>query len=543
MAWYAMARLRGMWAVMASAALAVSPAVAAAATVQADPSNYVAKLGTLHPGDTLQLAAGTYVGLALSNLDGTASQWITVSGPAVDPPTAVIQASPSGCCNVVDITNSSFLAIENLLIDGNHVPSAFGISAGGGTANVVHDIRIDGNTIVHCDNDGDPNDLGQQDDGISTKTPTWGWIIRRNKIVGAGTGLYLGNSDGSDPFIGGLIEDNLVDSPTGYCMEIKFQMPRPSVAGIPTSPTTTIIRDNVFIKKDHAATTSGGRPQVLVGGFPATGPGAQDRYEIFGNLFFHDSDDSLLQASGRVTIHDNLFVDAPGQRAIALRDQDLPLEQAYVYNNTIYGMPSGIVFGNSAPQGDAVVGNLVFAATPITGPISDMRDNMADTQASAGQYVAMPSTTLGAMDFYPLAGKCTGTALDESKFAQDTAYSVDFNGTSKGAFTYRGAYAGSGANPGWPPGDGIKQGGAPADAGAGSSSGGGSGSGSGGSGGSSGGVMPDAGGGDDSGAGSAATSGKSGGCGCTEAGARSATGIAWLAGLALVLTGMRRRRT
>jgi hypothetical protein len=122
----------------------------------ADPSNYVQMLATLKPGDTLHLAAGTYAPtgstpLPLSTLNGRPSQWITVTGPAADPPTAVFVASPDGCCNVVEITDSSYLAIDNLYIDGNHVNSAFGISAGGDASNLVHDIQIEGCTLVNMD--------------------------------------------------------------------------------------------------------------------------------------------------------------------------------------------------------------------------------------------------------------------------------------------------------------------------------------------------------------------------------------------------------
>ena len=77
---------------------------------------------------------------------------------------------------------------------------------------------------MNVDGSGDKDNCG-----VSTRTPTWGWMIRHNVITGAGTGIYLGNSDGSDPFVGGLIEDNLVQDPIGYCMEIKYQLGRPSV--------------------------------------------------------------------------------------------------------------------------------------------------------------------------------------------------------------------------------------------------------------------------------------------------------------------------
>ncbi len=474
-----------------------------AADVNADPSNYVQMLATLKPGDTLHLAAGMYAPtgstpLPIANLNGTASQWITVTGPAADPPTAVFRASPDGCCNIVDITSSSYLAIENLDVDGNHVNGAFGISAGGGTSNLVHDIRVEGCTLVNIDNDGDPADLGQQDDGISTKTPTWGWIIRKNKIIGAGTGMYLGNSDGSDPFIAGVIDDNLIDKPTGYCIEIKQQNPWPSVMGIPAQPTTTIISNNVFIKVDHAATTSGPRPQLLVDGFPTSGPGAQNHYEIYGNLFFHDSDDYLLQATGRVHVHDNVFVDDATYGGVNFTNHDSStVIDAIAYNNTIYGVGTGIAFSNAASGTSFAVGNAIFAQTAFSGMAATQQDNVTDTVANAGSYVVSPSLMLGAMDFYPKAGSALhGSVIDLSSVSSDVAYNLDFNGTTKD-FTYRGAYTGEGTNPGWSLSDGIKQ--------VGVTQGGDAGTGDAG--------PNDAGSGSDSGG----TPGGGGGCGCTTA--------------------------
>jgi hypothetical protein len=95
------------------------------------------------------------------------------------------------------------------------------------------------------------------------------------------------------------------------------------------------------------------------------------------------------------------------------------------------------------------VGNLIFAATPISGNIANSVENMTDAVSNAGAYVAAPSLVLGAMDFYPLPGRCQGTALPLSQFAADVDYDKDFNGTSKSGGIFRGAYAGEGANPGW----------------------------------------------------------------------------------------------
>lgn len=411
--------------------------------LNATPSNYKSVLGTLQPGDTMLLAPGNYPALYISGRRGTSSQCIFITGPTTGAP-AVIQGVAGN--NTVEIVNSSFLALENLTIDSLGIDGAFGISAKG-LSNLTHDILIQGNTLVG-------QGASQQTDGISTKSPTWGWVIRQNRIIGAGTGIYLGNSDGSDPFVAGVIEDNLIENPIGYCMEIKYQLPWPSVSGMPTSPTSTIIRNNVFIKNDQPS-PDGSRPNLLVGGFPSSGAGSSNLYEIYGNFFYHNPREALFQGSGRISFHDNVLVD--GQYAAAVfRNQDLPLVLAYVYNNTIYSTQSGIYFGSLASAGDAVIGNLVFAATPISGAIAHQADNITDTFANAAHYVNSPSFTLGSMNFYPLAGQAQGTPLDLAPFAANADYGLDFNRTSKGSFVFRGAYAGAGMNPGWQLQAGIK---------------------------------------------------------------------------------------
>lgn len=405
----------------------------------ATPSNYRTVVTTLQPGDTLRLAAGAYGLLNVSNLHGRADAPIVIAGPATGDP-AVFHADPGPCCNTIELRNATWIVLRDLTVDGGGVAGAFGVSAGGGTGNVVHDITVEGCTFLR-------HDGSQQTVAISTKTPTWGWVIRNNVISGAGTGLYLGNSDGTMPFIGGLIEHNLIENTVGYGMEIKYQRARPALAGMPTEPTSTIIRHNVWIKTDRAS-PDGDRPNLLVGGYPDTGLGAMDRYEIYGNVFLHNARESLLQASGRVTIHDNVFVDVTGT-AILLRNHDLPLRQAFVYGNTIYAAGRGVVFGSAAPQGDAVVGNVIFSATPITGTITTQHDNVTDIVANAAMYVGAPSTTPGMMDFYPRAGRCQGPALDVSPFSADRDVDRDFNCAPRGSRTFRGAYAGEGSNPGW----------------------------------------------------------------------------------------------
>ena len=82
----------------------------------------------------------------------------------------------------------------------------------------------------------------------------------------------------------------------GYNMQIKHQNPRPTNIGMPTGPSKTIIRHNVFSKADNSIGSSP-RPNLLVGHFPLSGPGVDDVYEIYGNFFYQNPTEALF--SGR----------------------------------------------------------------------------------------------------------------------------------------------------------------------------------------------------------------------------------------------------
>jgi hypothetical protein len=341
--------------------------------------------------------------------------------------------------NTVEIIDSSYVVVSNLIIDSLGIP-ADGIKAMHSAHPATHHIVLERNRITGAG-------AGQQTDGISTKTPTWNWVIRRNTIVGAGTGIYLGDSDGSSPFVAGITENNLVLAPLGYCMQIKHQLDRPVLAGMPQRPHSTIIRNNVFIKDDRPS-PSGDRPNLLVGGFPDPGSGSRDLYQIYGNLFVHNPREALFQGSGRISFHNNILVG--GQVAGAVfRDHDLPLKLVHVFNNTVYSPQIGFKFESPAREGHAVLGNLIFAETPISGLDVAAGENLVGRLADAVDYVREPSFLLSIMDFYSLPGKVRGHTLDLSRFAGELDFDRDFNGASKGAHYFRGAYAGEGSNPGW----------------------------------------------------------------------------------------------
>jgi hypothetical protein len=158
----------------------------AGTTYTANPDTYLARLKILESGAHLQLMPGEYKhGLPVLYLHGTEQAPITISGPDKEP-RAVFVARPGH--NTVSIINSSYVTIRNLDLDGRNLP-VDGVKCEG-HADWAHHITLDGLRVRGHGNN-------QQTVGISTKCPAWGWVIRNNVIEAAGTGLYLGNSDGT----------------------------------------------------------------------------------------------------------------------------------------------------------------------------------------------------------------------------------------------------------------------------------------------------------------------------------------------------------
>ena len=425
-----------------------------AATLQGNPGNYTTQLAALAPGDTLQLAAGTYTNrLVINGMAGNSGAMITIEGPA----SGVATFNGVSGNNTVSLRNCSFIAIKNITVDCLGL-AVDGIKAEGVVApatNYVHDMLIENVRILNAG-------ANQQIVGINTKCPCWNWTIRGCEIIGAGTGMYLGNSNGDDPFVRGVIESNRVYDPEGYCIEIKHQNNWPTGAGLPTGNGKTILRNNVFIKTTRAS--AGDRPNLLVSGFPDSGDGANDTYEIYGNFIANNPRESLIQACGRLSIHDNVLVDAPDANfaGIYIRNhQGKTLKVVHVYNNTVYSAARGIRVVEQPSVEHSVQGNLVFSANPISSGFGgfNQTNNITDTVANAGNYVANPGLTAGSINFYPLAGQCTGAALTMTAYTGHDHYDLDFNGDSKAGLTYRGAYAGSGTNPGWALSNTLKTGG------------------------------------------------------------------------------------
>jgi hypothetical protein len=246
------------------------------------------------------------------------------------------------------------------VLDGRGVP-VDGVRAEG-HARWAHHITLDGLTIVN-------HGATQQNSGISTKCPAWGWVVRGNTSVGAGTGMYFGDSDGSDPFFDSLIEGNRIVDPVGYGIQVKHQHGRPE--GAPSvDRSDTVIRRNRIVKSRVAAAPELARPSLLVGHFPLAGPGAQDRYLVYGNLLIDNPSETLFQGEGNIALYNNLMINPRGEGVRIQPHNHKPREVA-VFNNTIVAAALGIEFSGGEPGYERLLEhNLVFGNPPIRSEVA-----------------------------------------------------------------------------------------------------------------------------------------------------------------------------
>ncbi len=407
------------------------------------PSDYTTFLSSLSAGDTLMLSAGIYSNdLVLNELSGTVSDPIVIMGVGNN---TVLQGR--SCCNTVSIKKCSYLVIKNFKLDGR---SQFvdAIKAEGTTGNWASHITIENLTIENYDAD-------QQSVGISTKCSAWNWVVRKNVIRGAGTGMYFGNSDGSRPFVNGIIEYNLIENTIGYNIQVKHQ-----TAGVrDLFPGTqinakTIIRKNVFTKDNSSSTGNSARPNLLVGGFPSSGWGSQDYYEIYSNFFFNNPVEALFQGTGNITMYNNVFVNhfnPSGYRAVYFKPQNGVAPQAInVFHNTVWTANSsgGVrLYGQDPSYQQYCYGNAVFSPQSITG-FSNVLDNVVDAYANAGNHVVSATMNLNTLDLYPKNGMLNGSMTPSILFENYAAWNEDFNHDTYD-WSYRGAYSGCCSNNGW----------------------------------------------------------------------------------------------
>ena len=325
--------------------------------------------------------------------------------------------------NTISILNSSYITLQDLDIEGNNLPVS-GVKCEG-HADWAHHITLEGLRVRGHGNN-------QQTVAISTKCPAWNWIIRNNIIEGAGTGFYLGNSDGRAPFVAGLIEHNLIVDTIGYNLQIKHQAPRPVLPGMPHGRNTTVIRHNVFSKANGGSGESA-RPNVLVGHWPLTGPGSNDLYLIYGNFFYQNPHESLFQGEGNIALYNNVFVNHFGDAVRIQPHNDTP-RSVSVFHNTVLAKGAGIRLahrGSDSGYPQFVVSNIVFADPPVNSTF--VGSNLVGKFEEASNYLARPLAPLGEMNLTPLAAalpEATRNAEDIPCFAAYPDADRDFDGSS-----------------------------------------------------------------------------------------------------------------
>jgi len=325
----------------------------AAADYRAGAEDYRDYLRRLQPGDRLLLEPGDYRhGLPLSYLSGRADHPIVIeaANPA-EPPRFI--ARPRA--NTVSLSDVRHLVLRHLELDGRNLP-VDAVKAEG------HSRYADFITLEHLFIHD--HAASQQNVGISTKCPAFGWVVKGNRIERVGTGMYFGDSDGSDPFVGGVIEANRVAHTLGYNLQIKHQKTRPAEY---VDRNDTVIRYNVF-SKQGAVPGPQARPNVLLGHFPLTGAGSEDRYLVYGNLFLHNPSEALLQAEGRVAVYDNVFINDSGDAIHIQPHNDVPRDMA-IFSNTVLASGTGIQVrrAEGAAYRQRVIANVVAAGTPLQG--------------------------------------------------------------------------------------------------------------------------------------------------------------------------------
>lgn len=338
----------------------VFPCISNARDYHVTPDNYLKYVSNVVAGDRIYLSGGVYKkGLPLYFKNGNAKLPIVIEGPSKKP-FAVFLAHNRR--NTVSIVDSSYIIIRNIQIDGNR-QFVDGIKAEG-HSEYAHHITLENITIY---NQG----KHQQIVGISTKCPAWSWLIRGIKIYGAGTGMYLGNSDGYAPFFNSVIEDSKIWNTIGYNIQIKHQIiRREEVPGIPQQDGETIIRNNIFGKSENASDKGMARPNVLVGHWPLGGAGKEDVYKIYNNVFYRNPNEALFQGEGNIQLYNNIFFNDEDNEfpAIAIQRHNCIPRKINIFNNTVITKGTGIRVKDADSNFEQLVtDNRVFADVPLIG--------------------------------------------------------------------------------------------------------------------------------------------------------------------------------
>ncbi|PCJ52017.1 MAG: hypothetical protein COA79_24880 [Planctomycetota bacterium] len=393
---------------------------------KATPKNYRNLASKLKSGDILVLEAGQYKNdFSLRDIHGKEGSPIIIKGVSGK---TVFMATKGE--NTFNISQCSYIHFKNITFKGNR-RNVDAIKISGKPS---HHLLFENNVIK---NYGD----NQQIVGFSTKATVWNITIRGNVIDGAGTGMYLGNSDGSMPFINGIVENNLIMNTIGYNIEIKHQNKRPGGPGIPITG-KTIIRYNVFSKHSkRKGKSDGARPNLLVGHFPESGNGSKDEYHIYNNFFYQNvSNEYLFQGEGNIFFFNNVMYNSKGGGINIMKQNGKP-KSIRVYYNTVVSKGRSIRISRGDSNFKQIAfGNAAFSDANMR--VAKEFSNIVGSFKDADKYLKLPSGDLGELDLSPKTGKLKGKKIniDDAEKLVDSKH--DFEGVLR-KHVYVGAYAGS----------------------------------------------------------------------------------------------------
>lgn len=429
----------------------------AAANYRAATSAALADLsGKLAAGDTLTVAPGRYdvTSWTLSGLAGKPDKWIVIRGE----PGAAIR-SASGCCNLVQIDNSSYLALQGLELGmAQDNPDIDGINVGG---KYSHHLRFENLKIS-----------GMTGNGISVFADSASFLELLRSEIGpvTGCGLYWGYP-GTNLVHDALIQGNYIhhcpsdaSDPLNYGIQFKGWGYRARIL------------DNVL--HDVGGTT---RSALIAyyGRKPLAGDRPEDVNIVSGNILWNCRNEGITVMSDAIVENNIVFSAVVGINLQTYGDESFDgtsaVENLAVRNNTVFrceeacialsgwpGAGAGVsLTGNAAIQGSATA--VAISGSPgtarVAGNAAFGKSSLAGTQIARGlaDWVsAAAGATVPELDFYPSASSSLKDIVD----SQDCA-TTDFNGTARpiGGKCDAGAYeAGAGANPGWRPQAGFKGG-------------------------------------------------------------------------------------
>jgi hypothetical protein len=241
--------------------------------------------------------------------------------------------------------------------------------------------------------------------------------------------------------VGGVIEYNLVQNPKGYCLQIKHQNARPDTEDMPTAPSATVIRYNIFAK-NNAIGELGNRPNVMLDGFPDDGAGSQDRYHVYGNVFYSNPREALFQGTGRISFHDNVLVSSRLPAVSIQPHSGKNPRSIRIYHNTILTDGEPIRVSGAADKADVVVaGNLLASDLVRGGARLRLGSNTVLGMGQSSLVFACLSSTVDKLDLQPrerMAAPFPASA--RALLADEIDAGIDLARNRKGDWDYCGAF-------------------------------------------------------------------------------------------------------